>query len=249
MKPTDSVSVFGFKIYAGGKEYFANGATGVINTLNPHSYVLSKQDPDFRQALLSADILLPDGVGIKLAARILEGRRIEKFAGFDLHFVLLKALQNKHGSCFYFGSSEDTLSGIEVRIASEYPSIRTGYLSPPFRGEFEVEENDEMIEIINRFAPDVLFVGMTAPKQEKWVYEHRGKLRVPLICSIGAAFDFYAGTVKRPKPIWIRLGLEWLPRLLREPRRLWRRNFISTPLFMWYVGKEKLRRVFKVPEL
>ena len=98
-----------------------------------------------------------------------------------------------------------------------------------------------MINAVNEFNPDVLFVGMTAPKQEKWVYENRHLINAPVICSIGAVFDFYAGTVKRPGKFWISIGLEWLPRLLREPRRLWRRTFISTPLFIWFVLREKLR--------
>jgi N-acetylglucosaminyldiphosphoundecaprenol N-acetyl-beta-D-mannosaminyltransferase len=99
-----------------------------------------------------------------------------------------------------------------------------------------------MINAVNKFSPDVLFVGMTAPKQEKWVYENRHRIKTPVICSIGAVFDFYAGTVKRPGKFWISIGLEWLPRLLREPRRLWRRTLISTPLFIWIVIIEKIRK-------
>jgi N-acetylglucosaminyldiphosphoundecaprenol N-acetyl-beta-D-mannosaminyltransferase len=83
---------------------------------------------------------------------------------------------------------------------------------------------------------------MTAPKQERWVHDNRGNLNAPLICCIGAVFDFYAGTVKRSGQFWINAGLEWLPRLIREPKRLWRRNFVSTPLFLWYVFREKIQR-------
>jgi N-acetylglucosaminyldiphosphoundecaprenol N-acetyl-beta-D-mannosaminyltransferase len=101
-----------------------------------------------------------------------------------------------------------------------------------------------MIDAINQSKSDVLFVGMTAPKQEKWVYENRDLINTPVICSIGAVFDFYAGTVKRPSKFWISIGLEWLPRLLKEPRRLWRRTLISTPLFVWFVLLEKLRIIF-----
>ena len=80
---------------------------------------------------------------------------------------------------------------------------------------------------------------MTAPKQEKWVHQHRDKLNVPLICPVGAVFDFYAGTVQRSGEFWIRMGLEWLPRLLREPKRLWKSNFVSTPLFLFYLHQGK----------
>ena len=98
-----------------------------------------------------------------------------------------------------------------------------------------------MVEAVNNFKPQILFVGMTAPKQEKWVYTHKSQLDAKIICSIGAVFDFYAGTVKRPGKFWIQLGLEWFPRLLREPKRLWRRNFVSTPLFLWDVCLEKIK--------
>ena len=81
---------------------------------------------------------------------------------------------------------------------------------------------------------------MTAPKQEKWVYRNKDSISADVIASIGAVFDFYAGTVIRSGPIWIKLGLEWLPRLLKEPKRLWKRNFISTPVFLWDILKEKL---------
>ncbi len=106
----------------------------------------------------------------------------------------------------------------------EHPSVRVGTFSPPFRQVFSEQENSEMISTVNSFSPNVLFVGMTAPKQEKWVYEHREKLNVSLICPVGAVFDFYAGTVQRSGQFWIKLGLEWLPRLLHEPRRLWKRR-------------------------
>ena len=104
-----------------------------------------------------------------------------------------------------------------------------------------------MIEAVNTAKPDVLWVGMTAPKQEKWIYQNRDKLDVKFIGAIGAVFDFYAGTVKRPHPIFQKMGLEWLPRLCSEPRRLWRRNFVSNPLFMLRVIKARLKGQMATP--
>ncbi len=98
-----------------------------------------------------------------------------------------------------------------------------------------------LLNLINDFSPDVLFVGMTAPKQEKWLHEFKDRLNFDVASSIGAVFDFYVGTVKRPSKIWIKLHLEWLPRLLKEPKRLWRRNFISTPLFFFEILKFKFK--------
>ncbi len=245
--PETTVPVMGYDVYAGPREYFADGVTGVVATLNPHSWVLARRDRLFREALLAADILIPDGTGIQVAARVLNGQKIEKLAGSDLHEVIIRSLAERGGSCFYLGASEETLARISERLSREHPGIRVGSYSPPFKGKFSDEENDAMISAVNAFKPDVLFVGMTAPKQEKWVHEHSAKLAAPLICPVGAVFDFYAGTVKRSGETWIRLGLEWLPRLIREPRRLWRRNFISTPLFLWYLLGAKIRKMQKTP--
>jgi N-acetylglucosaminyldiphosphoundecaprenol N-acetyl-beta-D-mannosaminyltransferase len=235
------ISILDFQIFCGDKITLGD-ARGVINTINPHSYVISRKDEKFREALKASDFLLPDGTGITIAARLLTGQKIEKIAGSDLHVILLKALNEKKGSCFYLGSSETTLNLIRERLNREYPDIRAGFFSPPFSDSFTVEENEIMVKAVNDFNTDVLFIGMTAPKQERWVHENRGNLNAPLICCIGAVFDFYAGTVKRSGKFWINAGLEWLPRLLREPGRLWRRNFVSTPLFLWYVIVEKLKR-------
>lgn len=236
----NTISILGFQVFAGPKELLANGLEGVVATLNPHSYIIARNDIMFREALQSADLLIPDGTGIQLAAKVLTGRRIEKIAGSDLHEVIIKSLGSKGGSCFYLGSSEETLQKIKERLAAEHQSLRVGTFSPPFREKFTEEENDAMISAVNSFAPEALFVGMTAPKQETWVHQHRDKLNVSLICPVGAVFDFYAGTVKRSGRFWISMGLEWLPRLLREPRRLWKRNFVSTPLFLWYLMVEKV---------
>jgi len=245
MPTKNLISILGYDVFAGHKKYFADRVTGVISTLNPHSYVMARKDDQFRDALQAADWLLPDGVGIKYAAYLLYGTKIEKIAGADLHEMVLVSLSERGGSCFYLGSSKETLGKIKERMAQEYPSVKVGVFSPSYREAFTEEENSEMINAVNSFSPDVLFVGMTAPKQEKWVHENRSKLNVPLICSIGAAFDFYAGAIKRSGKFWIKLGLEWLPRFLREPGRLWKRNLISAPLFLWHVGIEKVDKLVK----
>jgi N-acetylglucosaminyldiphosphoundecaprenol N-acetyl-beta-D-mannosaminyltransferase len=241
MSSEKSTYILGYNIFSGNKEFFADGVIGVVDTLNPHSYVMARKDKRFQEALKTADWLIPDGVGIKYAARLLEKRVIEKIAGSDLHEIIISSLDKRGGSCFYLGSSEETLTKISERLAGEHPALRAGTYSPPFKEAFSEEENNAMISAVNSFSPDVLFVGMTAPKQEKWVHENRKRLNAPLICPIGAVFDFYAGTVQRSRQFWIRLGLEWLPRLLREPRRLWKRNFVSTPLFLWYILLEKIQ--------
>lgn len=217
-----------------------SGKRCIINTINPHSYCVAKKDNVFWQALLQSDVLLPDGSGILWAAAILRHKRIRKIAGADMHEHLLKQLQTKAGKCFYLGASSDTLARIKCRLEEEFPSIQADFYSPPFKAEFSAKENEHMIQIINAFSPEVLFVGMTAPKQEKWVFRHASALQVPVLCSIGAVFDFYAGTKKRSGAFWQKMGLEWLPRFIREPRRMWNRIFVSIPVFMWDILRYKL---------
>jgi N-acetylglucosaminyldiphosphoundecaprenol N-acetyl-beta-D-mannosaminyltransferase len=144
----------------------------------------------------------------------------------------MQRMEKQKGRVFFMGSSEKVLNLIEDRLSNQFPNITAGFFSPPYKAEFDVTDNQKILNEVNSFRPDVLFVGMTAPKQEKWVQEHKDKLDADVICSIGAVFDFYAGTVKRSGKIWIKIGLEWLPRLFREPRRLFTRNFVSTPLFL-----------------
>ena len=131
-------------------------------------------------------------------------------------------------------------------MAIDFPNIQVvGVYAPLYKDEFTVEDNEKMIAAINAVNPDVLWVGMTAPKQEKWIYQNKKQLEVKFIGAIGAVFDFYAGNIKRSHPFFQKLGLEWLPRLLQEPRRLWRRNFISNPKFMLRVLKERVAMAVK----
>jgi len=212
----------------------------IINTINPHSYCVSKKDEKFATALLSSDILLPDGSGIVLASKFLKKIKIKKIAGADIHKHLLENANLYGKKVFYLGATANTLQLIKNKITIEYPNIEFESYSPPYKPEFSKEDSAKMRSEINLFKPDILFVGMTAPKQEKWVYYNQNRLSVPVIASIGAVFDFYAGTVLRSSPFWINIGLEWLPRLLKEPKRLWKRNFISTPLFLSYLFRTKL---------
>jgi len=134
------------------------------------------------------------------------------------------------------------LREIVEKMSVDYPKIEVGVYSPPFKPEFGEEDNAKMVEAVNAFKPDVLWVGMTAPKQEKWIYQNREKLDVYFIGAIGAVFDFYIGRIKRSHPVFLKLGLEWLPRLLQEPGRLWGRNFVSNPMFLYRVIAQMIKR-------
>lgn len=220
------------QIYDGLLTDISTGKKCIINTINPHSYCIAKKDALFTKALLGSTVLLPDGSGIIFASKILTGKKIRKIAGADIHKFLLEQANLNSQKVFYLGASVKTLQLIQKRISKDYPKINVASYSPPYKPIFEKEDTTIMLAKVNAFKPDILFVGMTAPKQEKWVFENKDSLNSMVICSIGAVFDFYSGTVKRSSNFWIKLGLEWLPRLIKEPTRLFYRNFVSTPKFI-----------------
>jgi N-acetylglucosaminyldiphosphoundecaprenol N-acetyl-beta-D-mannosaminyltransferase len=240
-----SVFLQDYSVYSGNLVELAIVDKILINTINQYSYCIAEQDAEFKKSLQESDVLLPDGIAIVAAVKLLSGQKITKIAGADVHHHQLEELNRKGGSCFYLGSSEDTLKKIVLRLSMDFPNVTVGTFSPPYKPEFSDVENKEMLKAVNAFKPDVLFVGMTAPKQEKWSYQHKAKLDAKIICSIGAVFDFYAGTVDRPNPFWISLGLEWFIRLLKEPKRMWKRYLYYGPVFITMMVAAKIKQVFK----
>jgi len=213
---------------------------------NPHSLVVASRDSEFQEALKGADILIPDGVGIVLAAKAMNTPIRDRVSGTE-YFIRMNEMAQSGGGLKYFflGSSENVLARIRSRLQVEYPFIDVcGTCSPPYKDTFSAPDNNRMLSAINNSKPDVLWVGMTAPKQEKWIYQNHTQLDVPFIGAIGAAFDFYAGTKARSSIFWQKRGLEWLPRFFREPGRLWERNMKSTPIFLSWIVREKMRRLF-----
>ncbi|MBR4687685.1 MAG: WecB/TagA/CpsF family glycosyltransferase [Bacteroidales bacterium] len=217
----------------------------LIDTVNAHSFVVARKDGAFAKALMRADALLPDGISIVKACRWLGTKNApaEKIAGADLFAYEMGKLEEKGGTCFFLGSSPSTLEKIVERAAKDYPHIDIKTFSPPYKADFSSEENQAMVDAVNAADPDLLWVGMTAPKQEKWLDEHWAELDIRCHAgAIGAVFDFFAGTVERAPQKWIDLGLEWLYRLLKEPRRTWRRYLVNNPRFLWLVLQERLAK-------
>ena len=210
----------------------------LINTLNAHSFNTSLDDKDFEKALQYSLVLLPDGISVVWAKRMLTGEKLQKIAGADLFFYEMKRLNLIGGKCFFLGSTDEILTMIRKRAETEYPNVHIYSFSPPYKKEFSAEENKIMINLINEVEPDVLFVGMTAPKQEKWAYQHFIELQVGHVCCIGAVFDFYAGTISRAPEWLIKIGFEWSYRLVKEPRRMWRRYLIGNAKFIGYLMME-----------
>lgn len=214
----------------------------LINTINAHSFNTAQKDDLFAEALKNGDYLIPDGASIVKACRWLgcKSQPKERVAGWDLFEFEMKRLNGKGGRCMFMGSSLKVLSLIVERAKVVYPRIEVVTYSPPYKPEFTDEDNCAMIKAINDAAPDLLWIGMTAPKQEKWTYSHWNELDIHChVGTIGAVFDFFAGTYKRAPRWWQEHSLEWLYRLVKEPRRMWRRYVIGNPLFLLNVGREK----------
>ena len=201
----------------------------------PHSLEVARTDLFFDRAIKNASLIIPDSSGIVLTSKILGGNIRYRVTGIDIFWGLNKVLNEKNNNIRYFflGSTMENLLKIKDRMKLDFPNIKVvGIYSPPFKPEFSEKENQLMIKAINEANPDVLWIGMTAPKQEKWTYQFKDHLEVKLIGPIGAVFDFYSGRIKEPPQIIQKMGLCWLHRFFQEPHRLWRRNLISTPKFL-----------------
>ena len=238
----------------------------LINTVNAHSYNTARKDSLFAEALTNGDVLIPDGVSIVKACKWIKAKSQpkERIAGWDLFSFEMEKLERESVKCemlnvklkdnnstlnnqhstlkktvMFMGSSQKVLDLIVKRAAVEYPHLKVVTYSPPYKPEFSDEDNKAIIDAINAANPDLLWIGMTAPKQEKWTYSHWEELDIHChVGTIGAVFDFFAGTVERAPMWWQEHGLEWLYRLLKEPKRMWRRYIIGNALFLWNMLKE-----------
>ena len=234
----------------------------LINTINAHSYNVAQKDEMFAESLNANDnenlnykkYLIPDGASIVKACKWLKAKSQpkERIAGWDLFTFEMNRMNGTVNDnlsdglkkkVMFMGSSEEVLEKIRQRAAEDYPNIEIATYSPPYKAEFSDEDNAAIIEAINQANPDLLWIGMTAPKQEKWTWQHWNELDIHChVGTIGAVFDFYAGTAKRAPQWWQRHSLEWLYRLLKEPKRMWRRYIVGNPLFVARIIKEKMTR-------
>lgn len=225
----------------------------LINTINAHSYNTARKDALFAEALSCGDVLIPDGVSVVKACKWIHAKSQpkERIAGWDLFTFEMNKLEKESAknmeqdngagknTVMFMGSSQKVLDLIVKKAAEVYPHLNVKTYSPPYKPEFSDEDNHAIIEAIHKANPDLLWIGMTAPKQEKWTYSHWNQLNIHChVGTIGAVFDFFAGTVERAPEWWQQHGLEWLYRLMKEPKRMWRRYIIGNTLFLWNMLKE-----------
>ena len=198
---------------------------------NVHTTVISDKDEEYRTIQNAAFLALPDGSPLALVQRLRGYKGAEQVAGPDLMPALWKATENTPISHYFYGSSQETIDALRNKLSSKYPGLQiAGMEAPPFRPLTE-EEDAQAVERINNSGASIVWVGLGAPKQERWMYEHQGKINA-LMLGVGAGFDFHAGTVKRA-PSWMRNHyLEWLYRLIQDPKRLWKRYVTTNGKFV-----------------
>ena len=217
----------------------------LINTINAHTYNIAQTDKLLADSLSKCDYLLADGVSIVVACKLLRRKNNpeQRCPGWDLFEIEMEKLNQTGGKVMFVGSTEKVLSLIREKAKTVYPNLEVVTYSPPFKPELSSEDSALTVEAINAANPDLLWVGMTAPKQEKWLYSHWHELNIHCHAgSIGAVFDFFAGTAPRAPWSWQKHGFEWLFRLLHNPRRMWRRYLVGNPLFVWNIIKEYTSR-------
>jgi N-acetylglucosaminyldiphosphoundecaprenol N-acetyl-beta-D-mannosaminyltransferase len=212
-----------------------------------HSIMVSQRDCDLKRALDKSLLAVPDGRPVVWAARLLGASIDNAVRGTNLTLLSSEMAEKEGYPIFLYGANEETLGRMKENLLKRFPQLRiVGMFSPPFRN-LTPNEKAEIIDRINLANPQILFVGLGAPKQEKWMASFCPSLKVPVTLGVGAAFDFLSGE-KKEAPLWMQArGLEWLFRLLKEPGRLWFRYVVYNPLYIFSILKQLLRERLRCP--
>ena len=205
---------------------------------NVHTTVMSYEDPEYCKVQNTAYLRLPDGKPLSVVAKKRGFKEAERVTGPDLMKEIFEISEECGFTHYFYGSTEETLELLKEKLLAKYPNLNiVGMYSPPFRALSE-EEDKKIIQMINKTKPDFVWVGLGAPKQEKWMYQHKGKVK-GLMNGDGAGFDYLAEKIKRA-PKWMqKCSLEWLYRLLQEPKRLFRRYFKTNLKFIRLIVRGK----------
>ena len=223
------------------------GPPATVACANLHSMATATRDPVFAAALQAATFVTADGAPVCAAGRLLGEPVGPRVTGYDVFERVMARLDKRGGRVLFVGSVPPVLDRILANAARDYRHIAVDTLSPPF-GDLSGEPTDRILARIANFRPDVVFVGLSAPKQEIWTIQNAGTIRAGAVICIGAVFDYYAGTLLRAPPLMRRIGAEWLYRLAQEPRRVWRKYFVSGPIFACRVLAERFSRWMPRPE-
>ncbi len=237
--------LFGIPFDDGGPEEILSKACSLIGqdcgsivvTPNPEIVMAARDDPALFEAILNADLILPDGVGLVLASRLLGTPIRHRTPGIDFASCLLAELAERQGSVFLLGARPGIAKQAGEKLAEQYPGLR---IAGTRHGYFSPDEERGILDKIRQTEPELLFVCLGSPRQELWMKAHRADLPGMLMIGLGGALDVFSGTLRRAPPLWRRLGLEWLWRLLSEPKRITR--VIRLPAFLLAAMNDKGRK-------
>ncbi len=211
-------------VEAGERHYVC--VTGV------HGIMESSRDPELRRIYAAAGLVTPDGMPAVWCAHWAGARHVERVYGPDLMLAVLARAEREGWRSFFYGGKEGVPEALAARLRQRFPRLEVcGTYSPPFRALTD-EEKDEVVRRLEDARPHLVWVGLSTPKQERWMAEFRPQLSAPALLGVGAAFDIHAGLLRQAPPWMQRTGLEWAYRLYREPQRLWRRYLRNNPAFV-----------------
>lgn len=220
-------------------ELHSNSAYVTVN--NVHTVIEAVKNNKYRIVLNNSLLSLPDGKPLSIIAKLKGDRNINRIFGPTFMELAIEWGQNKGLKHYFFGGSESTIKEMINVIKHRFPdAIIAGYYSPPYKEKFSESESNYFIEIMNKSNANIFWIGLGAPKQEIWIYEYYKQLNHGIMIGIGAGFDYLAGNVQHA-PIWMKnASLEWLYRLIQEPKRLWKRYLITNTLFIYYIILDSL---------
>ena len=225
------------------QDLVAEGTPAIVVTPNVDHIVRLRRDREFLDVYKRAKLVLADGVPLLWAARFLRTPLPQKVSGSDLFPEVCRVSAQNGYKLFFLGGRPGAASRAAEAMLQRYPGIvAIDSYCPPFGFERDEAENRRVAIMIKQASPDILFVGLGAPKQEKWIFGCYQDLGVPVSIGVGATFDFISGFVRRSPELLQQRGLEWLWRLLMEPKRLWRRYLVEDMRFAWIIFQQKLSR-------
>jgi N-acetylglucosaminyldiphosphoundecaprenol N-acetyl-beta-D-mannosaminyltransferase len=220
--------------------WIADGERRYVCITGVHGVMESQRDPELRRIHNAAGMATPDGMPLVWLLWAAGHRNADRVYGPDLMLAVLERSQERGYRHFLYGASEATLARLRANLHARFPGLRiVGSHSPPFR-PLTASEDAAVVAMINAARPDVVWVGLSTPKQERWMAEHRHRLEAPVLVGVGAALDFHAGVVRQAPLFMQRSGTEWLFRLAMEPRRLWRRYLRNNPAFLVGISGQML---------
>ena len=217
--------------------FLADGKQHYICTPNPEIVMEAQQDKELMKILREADLVVPDGIGVVWASRYSEILLTERVAGYDLTQNIFSRIAGKNETVYFFGGAPGVASNAARQMKKVYPGLK---IVGGHNGYFDAEEEKKIIADIKRLSPSILLVGLGAPKQEKWIYEHLEEVGAKVAIGVGGSFDVMAGNVKRAPKLFRKLGLEWFYRLITQPTR-WRR-MMRLPKFSLTVLRRQKKR-------